>query len=96
MAFNGGANYITMVRNLIPNTDFYKQSATPLLYPVTLSLKLLKNHNKWQYGLSIDKSEAEYKHGTRYMEFNTTSGIGNGVLPIWIEVDIVSKSCVEK
>ena len=92
LALSGGVNYTTEVRNLIPKTDLYNQRGTPLLYPATISLKLLKNHKKWQNGLSIDKSEAEYKHSKGFIDFNSHNGIGNGWLNIVYEVDLVSRS----
>ncbi len=61
LGFNGGINYTTTVQDLQSYPKISGQSATPLSNPLTLSLKLLKNHKNWQYGLSIERSEAEYR-----------------------------------
>ena len=61
LGFNGGINYTTTMKDLQSYPKINSQSATPLSYPLTLSLKLLKNHKNWQYGISVERSEAEYR-----------------------------------
>ena len=59
--FNGGINYTTKVENVEYNPTIYGQPAKPFSTPLTASIKLLRNHMNWQYGVSIEVSEAEYK-----------------------------------
>ena len=69
--FNGGINYTSSLRNLTPYTFIENPSGATLSHPLTLSLKLLRNHNKWQYGVALESGEAKYKYQFVHFEYSS-------------------------